>query len=301
MLRYRTVALTSFALLAFAGNSVLTRLALADGVSDPVSFTMIRLISGAVALVIIVWMSSGLPSARQVLVQCVQGRWSSAVYLLAYALLFSIAYTQLATGIGALILFGTVQITMIGDAVLRGRRLALIEIVGALIALGGVVYLLWPAADVTSGLSSATPMSWLAGLLMLISGIAWGMYSLAGASSDQAMVNTAVNFLRTVPLLVLLTPLFLVFTPVISIDGVVLAIASGAITSGMGYAIWYAVLPYLAATQAAVVQLLVPVIAAVGGVMVVQEAITVELFVSSLLVLGGVLLVATYRSPPPRD
>ncbi|MGS2717017.1 DMT family transporter [Eionea flava] len=292
---HRKAFIIFLALLAFAGNSVLCRLALADGVSDPVSFTILRLLSGAITLCFLFILSRGLRNIKQAFNCRMGGSWWAAVCLLIYALLFSIAYTVLDTGMGALILFGAVQITMIGCDLIKGRKLALIEWMGILMAVLGIVYLLWPAANINSAHEIHVLPFWLGGAMMLVSGIAWGLYSVAGASSDQAIANTAANFLRTLPLLLLVLPLFFLYAPVVSSQGVIYAVVSGAITSGLGYAIWYAVLPFLASTQAAIVQLLVPIVAAIGGVLFVQESLTIALAFSSFLVLGGVLLVMARR------
>jgi drug/metabolite transporter (DMT)-like permease len=314
VLPYRTAILTLLALLAFAGNSVLCRLALVDNAIDELSFTIVRLISGAFILYAVLFYrcyffrdkepqnkepqnkdlkdeqpkieksNSGL-SIRA-------GSWKGSAMLFIYALLFSLAYVRLDTGVGALILFGTVQITMILYGFINGQRLTLLECLGVLLAILGVAYLLWPSAAA----NQSTAVSCVGGVLMMVSGVAWGLYSLAGASSKNPIEDTAANFLRTLPMAISLLLLFPFYSPLLSMEGVLLAVASGALTSGIGYAIWYAALPNLSNIQAAVVQLFVPILAAGGGVIFAREPITITLLLSSFMVLGGILLVIANRS-----
>ena len=296
MNRYKKYSLVLLALLAFAGNSVLCRFALADEAIDPISFTVLRLLSGAFVLTLLLFLFRRWSFKTVTTHMWSSGHWWTSVCLLLYALLFSIAYTLLDTGVGALILFGVVQIVMISHGVIHGRKLALREAVGVFTASLGVAYLLWPEESMLG----SPHLLLLAGVMML-SGVAWGLYSLAGASSghadaSQALIHSATNFLRTLPLLLLVLPLYFLFSPTISYQGVILAMISGAITSGIGYAIWYVVLPHLASVQAAVVQLLVPIFAAMGGVLFVQEVFTLKLLIASLLVLGGIALVVIRRN-----
>jgi drug/metabolite transporter (DMT)-like permease len=271
--------LTVLALFAFAGNSVLCRMALTDDVIDAASFTSIRLLSGIVFLLFLVVIKTkekiGIRS----------GSWLSSLLLFLYAITFSYAYITLDTGTGALILFGSVQATMIISGLLKGRRLLLIEWTGLLLALLGLLALLMPGATAPS----------LTGfVLMAASGIAWAFYTLAGKNSKTPLIDTANNFLRTLPFIAL--TMLLTFSDIqISNKGILLAIASGTIMSGLGYAIWYSVLPSLTLTQAAILQLTVPIIAAVGGVLFSNEVITMQLISSSILVLGGVLVVTVGR------
>ncbi|QBM18705.1 hypothetical protein MARI_28470 [Marinobacter sp. JH2] len=272
-------ACTVFALLAFAGNSVLCRLALGENAIDAASFTTIRLLSGIAILMVVVAITKK-PKKSQP-----KGSWLAACMLFVYALAFSYGYLSLDTGTGALILFAAVQITMIAVGVVSGNRLHFAEWLGLFIAFSGFVYLILP---------SVTTPSLTGFLLMTLSGIAWGGYTLVGRSSTQPLADTAYNFLRTSPFVLIL----LVFTlqdAEITQQGVLLAIVSGAIASGAGYAVWYFALRGLSVTQAAVVQLFVPIIAAVGGVIVAQEAITLRLAESSALVLGGILMVILGR------
>jgi len=266
---------TIFALLAFAGNSILCRYALKGEAIDASSFTVIRLVSGVVFLVAVVMFNNRGKFDYK------QGSWLSALFLFLYMATFSFAYISLDTGVGALILFGFVQVTMVLVSLLKGEKLQLIEWGGLIIAFSGLTILLLP---------SATAPSLLGFILMTISGIAWGFYTLAGKGSANPLLQTANNFLRTIPLVALLI-LFTLDTTEISTDGLLLALTSGAITSGLGYAVWYAALKNLSVTQASTLQLTVPIIAAFGGVLFSSEIITTTLFISSSLVLGGILLV----------
>jgi len=318
LLPYRTTILTSFALLAFAGNSVLCRLALVDNTIDELSFTIIRLISGALMLYMVLLYRSDFVTSKPLVskpstsdtfaseelqyhqpnngsnMRALRGRgsWVNSAMLFIYALLFSLAYVRLDTGVGALILFGSVQITMILYGFMSGQHLKAIEFFGVLLAILGVAYLLWPSSET----DQSTAVSWLGGVLMMVSGVAWGLYSVAGASSKSPIADTAANFLRALPMAISLLLLFIFYSPLLSIKGVLLAVVSGALTSGVGYAIWYAALPRLSNIQAAVVQLFVPILAAGGGVIFAREPITITLLLSSLMVLGGVLLVIASRA-----
>ncbi len=271
----RTVLLSAFALLAFAGNSVLCRLALADGSIDPTSFTIIRLISGAGVLLSILLFSGSIKSIAT------KGSWFGGFWLYLYAALFSFAYITLDTATGALILFGAVQLTMISVNRLQGNRLSHIETAGFIIACIGLVVLLWPE------LSKPSIVGFL---MMVVSGAAWAGYTLKGLGSKDALGDTTSNFVRSLPFLVLLLIPFYEQLAVTQ-KGFLLAVASGALTSGLGYALWYAALRGLSTTQAAVIQLLVPVIAAIGGVLFANEIIDGRLLASSVLVLGGILIL----------
>jgi len=275
----KTILLTALALLAFAGNSVLCRLALNEDAIDAASFTSVRLFSGIIFLLLLVAMRSGKKTNIK------SGSWLSAFFLFLYAIAFSFSYVTLETGTGALILFGSVQVTMIVSGLLKGKRLLLIEWLGLFVAFSGLLVLLMPGASAPS----------LTGfLLMTVSGIAWGFYTLAGTGSKIPLVDTANNFLRTLPAIALVT--FLTFDNVqISNQGILLAMVSGAVTSGLGYAIWYSALAGLTVTQAAIVQLTVPIIAAFGGVLFSGEVINIQLILSLMLVLGGVLAVTIGR------
>lgn len=271
----KTISLTGLALIAFAANSVLCRLALGNEVIDAASFTMIRLLSGAMVLLLII------TTTQRTRRSSAKGSWTASMMLFIYAITFSYAYMSLDTGTGALILFASVQITMIVLSMINGTRLFWGEWVGVLIAFSGFVYLILP--DVT------TP-SMVGFLLMTTAGIAWGIYTLTGSRSKNPLLDTAFNFMRTIPFVIILLILTLAHS-YISFEGIVFALLSGIITSGIGYTIWYMVLRDLSSIQAAVLQLLVPIIAALGGVIFVSEAITVRLMISSVMVLGGILIV----------
>lgn len=287
----RTLVLTLLALLAFAGNSILCRLALKDQSIDPVSFTSFRLISGMLVLVLLVYTKDrqhGLKSCRQA------GSGVAAGLLFIYALAFSAAYTLLDTGTGALILFGMVQVTMTLSGVRQSRRLSGGEFTGLVLAFGGLVYLLLPGA-------TAPPLAGF--LLMSTAGIAWAVYTLLGRRSTAALSDTAGNFLNTMPLVAGLLLTAAALQPEhfhLSATGLLWAIVSGAITSGIGYALWYAALAGLSATEGAVVQLLVPIIASAGGVLLIGESIDERLLIASALTLGGILQVFTARARQPQ-
>ncbi|MBT9590437.1 MAG: DMT family transporter [Thiobacillus sp.] len=269
----RIIALTSLAMIAFAGNSLLCRVALKHTSIDAASFTTIRLISGAVMLWLVVLMKRGTYASG--------GSWLSAFALFAYAAGFSFAYVSLPAATGALLLFGAVQATMIGYGVWAGERLLKLQLVGLVLALGGLVGLLLPGL-------SAPPL--YGSVLMLGAGVAWGIYSLRGKSAGDPTGVTAGNFLRASPVAVALSIIMLNGS---SLDaaGFWYAVSSGALASGVGYAIWYTVLPALKATNAATVQLSVPIIAAFGGIVILGEPITPRLVLASVAILGGIALV----------
>lgn len=286
----KTLVLTFLALVAFAGNSVLCRLALYDNEIDATSFTIIRLLSGAVAL----WCLLFLSTLRQSKVQraplslgSIQA-WVAPFVLFLYAALFSFAYLLLNTGVGALFLFGAVQMTMIGVAIYNGRRLLLQEWCGALLAFSGLVYLISPSFYQTI---NAEEISLLGAAMMTVSGVAWGLYSVKGGQSTNPLNDTANNFVKSIPFVIVLLLVFLVDTPQISTEGLLLALASGVITSGLGYAIWYSALKGLSSIQAAVVQLFVPVLAALGGLLFAGEQLTAHVLIAGAMVIAGVLWV----------
>jgi drug/metabolite transporter (DMT)-like permease len=268
---------TTLAMSAFAGNSLLCRLALRQTNIDAASFTTVRLVSGALFLW---WLLRRRSSAAR-------GDNVSALALWVYAAAFSFAYLGLTAATGALILFGTVQVTMIGTALVRGERLSPRQGAGALLAIAGLAALLLPGV-------AAPP--WFNGLLMIGAGVAWGVYSLRGKGVADPLAATAGNFMRSVVPALLLSLLTL---PQLSLDGpgVLYAVASGALASGAGYAVWYSVLPRLSATQAASVQLCVPVLAALAGVALLGEALTTRLVLCAAVVLTGVALVSLPAKP----
>lgn len=275
----KTVLLTALAMIAFAGNSLLCRAALREDLIDPWTFTAVRLASGAVALLLIV--SLRMPTAWR------SGSWGSAVALFGYAAAFSYAYVSLSTATGALLLFGAVQITMIGSAIVAGERLSVIQIAGAALALVGTAFLLLPGVSAPS---------FTGALMMIAAGVAWGAYSLRGKGAGKPVLVTGGNFLRSLPLCVILViPLSASGAAQASTAGVVLAIASGALASGVGYAIWYFALPGLQSTQAAIVQLSVPLLAAIGGLILLEEPLSLRLILAGCAILGGIFLVLYSR------
>lgn len=285
---FRLVALTSLVMLAFAGNSILCRLALRDTALDPASFTTIRVASGALALWLLTRRRGDSAAARENC-EAAGGNWLSACALLAYAAGFSFAYVTLPASTGALLLFGAVQMTMIGYGLARGERFGRWQVAGLVGALAGLVALVAPGLV-------APPL--VGAVLMLGAGGAWGVYSLRGRGAQSPARVTAGNFLRAAPIAAALSAITYSNA---SFDGrgLAYAVMSGAVTSGLGYAIWYAVLPSLRATSAAIVQLSVPVIAAFGGVALLDEPLTTRLVASSLAILGGILLVLLNKRPPP--
>lgn len=265
--------LTVLALVAFAANSVLCRLALEEPAIDPWSFTALRLAAGALALLL-------LTATRRRDAAAARGGWQRAFFLLLYALPFSLAYVDLETGTGALLLFGSVQLTMLALGIRRGERPAAREWLAILGAAAGVAYLVFP------GLTAPDP---LGAALMLAAGVGWGLYSLAGRGRTEPVVATAAAFRRGA---VLALAVSLPALPHVAVTprGALLAAASGAITSGVGYVIWYAALRHLSATRAALVQLAVPALAAAGGVALLGESVTLRLLVASVVILGSIAI-----------
>ncbi|MEJ2730739.1 MAG: DMT family transporter [Deltaproteobacteria bacterium] len=274
----RTTAYTAFALIAFAANSVLCRLALGEGAIDAASFTTIRLISGALVLLFV-------NAAGKIPRSGGSGNWTSAFMLFLYAVTFSFAYISLNTGTGALILFAAVQATMIIFAVYKGERLRPGGWLGLLIGLMGLTYLVVP------GLTAPSPSG---AALMTIAGVSWGIYSLRGRGSLSPVAVTTHNFLRSTPFVIVIGLIFFQNLHM-TFAGVFFAALSGGLTSAIGYVIWYAALQDHSATSAALVQLLVPVLAALGGVLLLSEAVTMRLLLSSAMIIGGVALALTQR------
>lgn len=273
----RTFLYTGLALLAFAGNSVLCRFALLDEAIDPSSFTAIRLISGAITLVLLAgFPRSSLGFASLPLTRII---WP-ALCLFVYAICFSFAYIDLDTGAGALVLFGVVQLTMVVVGLVSGNRPSLLELTGMIIAFSGLIWLLLPGTEAPSVRGF---------LLMSLAGIAWGFYTYLGKGVSQPLLATARNFVLAVPLVVIVWLLMLGDVS-ISSKGLLLAGISGALTSGVGYTLWYIAIERLSVVQSAVIQLLVPVVATVGGIYIVSEPLTIQLVIASALVLGGVLV-----------
>ena len=261
---------------------------------DAASFTIIRIVSGAAMLWFLIQVMSTNttnnstpvvskdknPTSKQA------GSWLAGLMLFIYAAGFSLAYLTLDTGIGALILFGSVQVTLVITSLYLGERLGLIKWLGLLIALCGLAYLLLPSKDATS-----IPISPLGFLLMAAAGVAWGGYTLLGKGSKTPLADTTGNFIRAAPLTLLLLPLLFYYNTPLSLKGILLAISAGAVTSGLGYSIWYLVLPSLSRIQASVLQLLVPILATIGGIIFLQEVFTMQLLIAMSMTLVGIFIV----------
>ncbi len=273
--------LLSLAMLAFAANSVLCRMALGEAVIDAISFTTVRLISGAITLAVILLLNSSVAERSAVSFDPL-----ASLMLFLYAIFFSFAYIELATGTGALILFGVVQLTMVIAGVLQGERLKPAAWFGMLLAFSGLVYLMLPGVAAPS-LTGA--------VFMMLSGLAWGIYSLRGKGVAKPVIATAKNFIGTVPLVLISSALFWQSLQ-LSLSGVILAVLSGAIASALGYVLWYTVLPAITPSRAATVQLSVPVIAALGGVVLMDELFTLRLIIASLAVLGGIVITIMVKN-----
>tara|TARA_Y100000034_G_C6812165_1_gene365048 strand:+ start:107 stop:1066 length:960 start_codon:yes stop_codon:yes gene_type:complete len=301
------ISTTCLALIAFAANSVLCRLALKDELIDPAGFTIIRLVSAAAMFAVLLTFTNKKPvkleateTTKEIFDETelqptkltnsliksfqlndVTLRWKSALSLFAYAIAFSYAYTLLDAASGALILFGSVQLTMIVASFRSGHRLKPLEWLGIALSFGGLAYLMLPSASSPSITGFA---------LMAVSGIAWGIYTLSGKQSRQPFLDTAHNFLLTLPFVVLLGIITLATIEFTSF-GALYALLSGVLASALGYTLWFKALPSLTATEAGVLQLSVPIITAIAGAILLSEAITLPLVISSTLVLGGIALV----------
>lgn len=288
MSRLRLVILVVLAMLAFAGNSLLCRMALKHTNIDPASFTAMRLLSGACMLCCVVWLRNAKASSARATAQD-GGNWLSACALFVYAAGFSYAYVSMSAATGALLLFGTVQATMVGYGVWQGERLRRWQLIGLTLAVAGLVALMLPGLAAPSLLGSISMMG---------AGAAWGIYSLRGKGAGDPTRVTAGNFLRTLPMALVL---LLLMSKHLSLDvaGLALAVLSGALASGLGYALWYQALPALPATQAASVQLSVPVIAALGGVVFIGEALSWPTVLASITILGGIALVILNKKQTP--
>lgn len=272
----KAAAYTIFALVCFAFNSILCRLALKAQAIDAASFTTVRLLSGALALLVVF----NLFGKRDAAKSGERGSWLSAFCLFAYAVCFSFAYINLTTGTGALILFGAVQATMIVAALVKGERPRALEWCGIVAAFAGLIYLVFPNLDAPPIFSS---------LLMTAAGINWGFYTLRGKASRNPLADTTGNFVRAAPLM-LLVGLFFIAQIKLSPAGIFYAALSGAVASGVGYSIWYAALRFHTASSAAVLQLSVPLLAAIGGVTLMGESVTLRLMLAAALILGGIAL-----------
>jgi drug/metabolite transporter (DMT)-like permease len=280
-----TILLTIVTMVTFAANSLLARVAIREGAIDPVTFTTVRILAGAVFL----WLVIAIPRGGKMPKGSFD--WRSGLVLFGYAIAFSLAYLDLTAGTGALILFGSVQITMIAAGLMAGERFKPQQIIGAVVALAGLVYLVLP---------SVSAPSFKAACLMAASGVAWGFYSLLGKKAENAGATTAGNFLIAAPLAIVVY--FVIPSgsePTAA--GIWWAVLSGAITSGLGYIVWYKVIPALGSLRAAVSQLSVPIIAALAGTLLLSEQITATLAVSSVVTLGGIALAIAGNTKPKRS
>jgi len=275
----RTAVLTACTLVAFASNSVLARMALGSAEADPAGFTLVRLVAGAITLWIVISVRGRKNGSRQ------HGSWVSAWWLFAYAIAFSFAYVYLATGTGALILIAFVQGTMILSGLKRGERLYALQWVGLAVAMAGLVWLVAPGVAAPSLRGS---------LIMMVAGIAWGLYSIRGLDVTDPVAVTADNFIRSVPMVMIVAAVVL---PTLSLSpiGVLLALLSGSLASGLGYVLWYTALRGLTTTRAAIVHLAVPLLAAIGGVVLLSEPVTTRLVISGAAILGGVAIAVSAR------
>lgn len=278
--RRTTPILTAAALTAFAANSILCRLALRDGSIDAASFSTIRIVAGAATLFLLLRLRHPRHASRW------PGSWTGAAALALYAVPFSFAYLSLGAGTGALLLFGAVQVTMVLASIRRGVRPRPGQWAGLALAFGGLIYLFLP------GITAPAPMG---GALMFIAGAAWGAYSLRGHGAEDALAETAGNFARAVP--VVGVAWLLAFGTVhAQSSGIIWAVLSGAVASGVGYAIWYAALRHLTSVTAAAVQLAVPLLAGLGGILLLDERLTFRLAVAAVLVLGGIGMTIAGRA-----
>lgn len=264
--------LISLTMTAFAANSVLARLALAEGEIGPADFSAIRISSAAIMLVALVWLRGGTLDLGK------PGRWRGVVALTVYVIGFSFAYVSLPAGVGALVLFGAVQVTMFAAALWGGEKATRHRVIGAAIAFGGLIWLMWPAGD-------ASPDLW-GMVLMVLAGVGWGAYSIFGRTARDPTIDTAASFVLAVP--------FGLFAALVATEtfptarGVALALISGMITSGLGYALWYRILPGIRTSTAAIAQLTVPLIAALAGVALMGETMTLRLGIAAALIISGV-------------
>jgi drug/metabolite transporter (DMT)-like permease len=277
------ITLTTLVMIAFATNSVLNRMAVEGMFIDPGSFALIRVVSGAVVLSMILTVRGGGMSMRA------RPRLVGALSLSLYMVGFSLAYLTLDAGLGALILFGTVQLTMFAHAARNNGGLGSRRMIGAAVAFVGLTFALWPGGGVSADFGGA--------LLMVAAGVGWAIYTIAGRRESDAMGATAANFLIATPFLALL---LIGGGTDVTFTGAGLAILSGAVTSGLGYALWYSILPRLETSVAAVVQLSVPVIAIIGGVVLLGEELNIQIILSAIIVLGGIAIAIT-SSPVPMD
>jgi len=288
-----TIFLAIIAMLAFSANSILGRLALEDQIIDASSFTFVRLSSGALALWLIVRLTKS--TNRHIPAEILRSQpasklkpWASAFMLYAYAICFSLAYIRLETATGALILFAVVQMTMIISSIFSGHKIRLREACGLILAFGGFIYLLLPGIQ-------APPL--IGAILMSIAGLAWGVYTIIGQKSNQPLVDTSKNFIRTLPFCMLTCAIALLLNVEfrLSTKGVALGLFSGVLASAFGYSLWYLILPRLKSIQAGVLQLTVPIFAAFGGILFANETLGYRLLISFIAVISGILIVLFER------
>ncbi|WP_300036409.1 DMT family transporter [uncultured Roseobacter sp.] len=279
----RLVLLTSVTMIAFASNSLLTRMAVESGAADPYSFAVLRVLAGASVLAVIMILSG-----RDIVFSPAK-RFVGALSLASYMIGFSLAYLTLDAGLGALILFGVVQISMFSHGVIKGQGPTARQFTGAGVAFCGLLVVLWPGAESQTDLTGA--------LLMIVAGVGWAVYTITGRSAVDPLSVTGANFMLCLPLIIILLA---VPDRQVTLNGYLLALVCGGLTSGLGYALWYLVLPQLRQSIAAVVQLSVPVIAIVGGALFLGEAIAFSTLAASAMVLGGIALAITSQSFPAR-
>lgn len=278
-----TFALTTATMIAFAANSLLCRAAVRDGAIDAVSFTAIRFLSGTLVLAAIAQARRSDDPGRD-------GSWSAAIALGGYAIAFSLAYLRLGAGTGALLQFGSTQFTMIGGGLVHGERPSLRQWLGLAVAGAGMVVINLPSLD-------APPLGDAA--LMIAAGVGWGLYSLSGRGAKRPVLATAGNFVRCLPFTAAYGVIAIAATAQVTARGAVLAATSGVITSGLGYCVWYAVLPSLGAARGAIVQLSIPVIAAVGGIVLLHEPLRRDVAIGGAIILGGLALALWQRRAVP--
>ena len=289
----QTTLYTLIAILAFSANAIICRWTLDSGYIDPISFTTFRLGAGAAMLCVVMALSTrqqaNINQIKATLIPSQKGDWKTSIYLFIYALTFSYGYVAISTATGALILAGVVQLTMIGYALRNGDRLHGAEWLGLIFALIGLVYLMYP---------KLTSPSWWGLVMVIISAYTWAIYSLNGRHSLNPITDTAYNFYRTLPMIILLMAVTLAFTDVINLTwtGVAMAMLSGGVTSGLGYIIWYKVLPRLSSSLASACQLLVPLFAAFGAHWLIDESITLHFLIAAAMMLGGLALVLIGRN-----
>jgi drug/metabolite transporter (DMT)-like permease len=268
-------------LIAFAFNSILCRMALRGGEADAAGFTLVRIAAGAITLIVISYFA-GSGKGSQI---WERGNWISAFFLFAYAVCFSFAYLGLTAGTGALILFGSVQLTMVLVSLIRGEHPRSLEWIGLLMAVGGLLYLVFPKL-------SSPPLT--SSLLMAAAGAAWGGYTLRGRGSSSPLADTTGNFTLALPMAIIVAVVY--WSGVhLSKEGIILAVLSGAVASGIGYTVWYAALKFHSSTSSAVLQLAVPALTALGGILFLNETATTSLYIAAGLILGGILLTIFAR------